>query len=368
MDRLSRWMDKPATVRPGEALDADKLAAYLRQHVPGLPESAALQVEQFPSGHSNLTYLLRVGERELVLRRPPFGAKIKTAHDMGREYLILSRLANVYAKVPRVLTYCEDETVLGAPFYVMERLKGIILRAAAPKGLELSPTLMRALSENMLDNLVEIHRVDYQAAGLSDLGRPAGYVRRQIEGWTQRYANARTDDVPDIERVAAWLAEHTPPDADSGSALIHNDYKYDNLVLSPDDPASIIGVLDWEMATLGDPLMDLGTSLGYWVDPGDPPELQTLRFGLTTLPGNLNRRELAQRYAQQSGRDVSNILFYYVYALLKIAVIVQQIYARYKAGFTQDERFARLIDAVWALGRTAMLAIDKGRIDDLADV
>jgi len=361
-------MDKPATVRPGEALDADKLAAYLRQHVPGLPESAALQVEQFPSGHSNLTYLLRVGERELVLRRPPFGAKIKTAHDMGREYLILSRLADVYAKVPRVLAYCEDETVLGARFYVMERLRGIILRAAAPKGLELSPTLMRALSENMLDNLVEIHRVDYQAAGLGDLGRPAGYVRRQIEGWTQRYANARTDDVPDIERVAAWLAEHTPPDADSGSALIHNDYKYDNLVLSPDDPASIIGVLDWEMATLGDPLMDLGTSLGYWVDPGDPPELQMVRFGLTTLPGNLNRRELAQRYAQQSGRDVSNILFYYVYALLKIAVIVQQIYARYKAGFTQDERFARLIDAVWALGRTAMLAIDKGRIDDLADV
>ena len=231
----------------------------------------------------------------------------------------------------------------------------------------LPPGLMRALSENFIDNLVEIHRVDYQAAGLGDLGRPAGYVRRQIEGWTQRYVNARTDDIPDVERVAAWLAEHTP-DADSGSALIHNDYKYDNLVLSPDDPASIIGVLDWEMATLGDPLMDLGTSLGYWVDPDDPPELQRLAFGLTTLPGNLNRRELAQRYAQQGERDISNILFYYVYALLKIAVIVQQIYARYKAGFTQDERFARLIDAVWALGQTAVLAIDKGRIDDLAGV
>ena len=368
MDMLTRWMDKPATVRPGEELDAGKLMAYLRQHVSGLQDSAKLQVEQFPSGHSNLTYLLRVGERELVLRRPPFGAKIKTAHDMGREYQILLRLADVYAKVPRVLAYCEDETVLGAPFYVMERLKGIILRAAAPGGLELSPMLMRALSENFVDNLVEIHRVDYQAAGLGDLGRPAGYVRRQIEGWTQRYINARTDDIRDIERVAAWLAEHRPPDGDSGGALIHNDYKYDNLVLSSDDLARIIGVLDWEMATLGDPLMDLGTSLGYWVDPGDPPELQTLRFGLTTLPGNLNRRELAQRYAQQGGRDVSNILFYYVYALLKIAVIVQQIYARYKAGFTQDERFARLIDAVRALGQTAILAIDKGRIDDLAGV
>jgi aminoglycoside phosphotransferase (APT) family kinase protein len=287
---------------------------------------------------------------------------------MGREYLILSRLAEVYTKVPRVLAYCEDEAVLGVPFYVMERLKGVILRASAPEGLELTPALMRALSGNLVDNLVEIHRVDYQAAGLGDLGRPVGYVRRQIEGWTQRYVNARTDDIPDIERVAAWLPEHMPPDAGTpqvGGALIHNDYKYDNLVLAPDDLSSIIGVLDWEMATLGDPLMDLGTSLGYWVDPGDPPELQALRFGLTTWPGSLNRRELVQRYAVLSGCDVSNILFYYVYALLKIAVIVQQIYARYKAGFTRDERFARMIDAVRVLGKTAVLAIDKGRIDDL---
>jgi aminoglycoside phosphotransferase (APT) family kinase protein len=363
--KVSAWVDKPVTVRQGEGLDAEKLATFLRQHIPDLKGSAALEVEQFPSGHSNLTYLLRIGERELVLRRPPFGAKIKTAHDMGREYHILSRLAAVYARVPRVLAYCEDESVLGAPFYVMERIKGVILRASAPKGLDLNPAMMRALAENFVSNLVEIHAVDYQAAGLGDLGRPAGYVRRQIEGWTQRYVNARTDDIPDIERVAAWLAEHTPPDADVGGALIHNDYKYDNLVLAPDDVSRIVGVLDWEMATLGDPLMDLGTSLGYWVDPGDPPELQALRFGLTTWPGNLNRRELAQRYALLSGRDVSNILFYYVYALLKIAVIVQQIYARYKAGFTQDERFARLIDAVRVLGQTGMLAIDKGRIDDL---
>lgn len=370
---MRSWIDKPSTVRQGEELDAGELAIYLREHIPDLKVPAPLEVEQFPSGHSNLTYMLRIGERELVLRRPPFGAKIKTAHDMGREYQILSRLAGVYAKAPRVLAYCEDEAVLGAPFYVMERLKGIILRGSAPKGLELAPALMHALSENFVDNLVEIHRVDYQAAGLGDLGRSAGYVRRQIEGWTQRYINARTDDIPDVEHVAAWLAEHTPPqvgapDADAGGALIHNDYKYDNLVLAPDDLSRIIGVLDWEMATLGDPLMDLGTSLGYWVDAGDPPELQAFRFGLTTLPGNLNRRELAQRYALLSGRDVSNILFYYVYALLKIAVIVQQIYARYKAGFTKDERFARMIDAVRVLGKTAVLAIDKRRIDDLTGV
>jgi aminoglycoside phosphotransferase (APT) family kinase protein len=359
-------MDQSAAVRRGEELDAEKLGTFLRQHIPSLEGSAALQIEQFPSGHSNLTYLLRIGERELVLRRPPFGAKIKSAHDMGREYLILARLADVYPKVPRVLAYCQDESVLGAPFYVMERLKGIILRASAPQGLDLSPAVMRALAENFVDNLVEIHRVDYRAAGLGDLGRPAGYVRRQIEGWTQRYVNARTDDVPDVEQAAAWLAEHMPPEVDA--TLIHNDYKYDNLVLALEDVSRIVGVLDWEMATIGDPLMDLGTSLGYWVDPNDPPELQSLAFGVTTLPGNLNRRELAERYARLSGRDVSNVLFYYVYALLKIAVIVQQIYARYKAGFTQDKRFAHLIGAVRVLGKTATLAIEKGRIDDLARV
>ncbi len=362
---IPNWLDRTAPVRRGEELDAEKLAAYLRQNIAGLEDSSILEVEQFPSGHSNLTYLLRMGEREMVLRRPPFGAKIKTAHDMGREYLILSHLADVYARVPRVLAYCDNESVLGAPFYVMERLKGVILRTAPPKGLELTPPLMRALSENLVSNLVEIHRVDYQAAGLGDLGRPAGYVKRQIEGWTQRYVNARTDDIPDIERAAAWLAEHMPTDADSSGALIHNDYKYDNLVLAPDDVSCIIGVLDWEMATIGDPLMDLGTSLGYWIDPNDPPELQALAFGVTTWPGNLNRRELAEQYARLSGRDVSHILFYYVYALFKIATIVQQIYARYQAGFTHDTRFAHLIDAVRVLGKTAILVIEKGRIDDL---
>jgi aminoglycoside phosphotransferase (APT) family kinase protein len=355
------WTDQPRAVRQGEELDTTKLEAYLRAHAPG--SIGPLAVEQFPSGHSNLTYLLRIGEREVVLRRPPFGATIKTAHDMGREYRILSRLVAVYPRVPRPLLYCEDEAVLGAPFYVMERLKGVILRASAPQGLALPPALMRALSENCVANLVEIHAVDYVTAGLGDLDHPEGYVRRQIEGWTTRYHNARTDDVPDVERVAAWLAEHMPPEA--GAALIHNDYKYDNLVLDPQDLSRIVGVLDWEMATIGDPLMDLGTTLGYWVDAGDPPELQALGFGLTALPGNLNRRELAQRYAELGGRDLSNILFYYVYALFKIAVIVQQIYARYKAGFTQDERFAGMIYVVRLLGHTATLAIDKGRMDDL---
>jgi aminoglycoside phosphotransferase (APT) family kinase protein len=355
-------IDRPVVVRQEEELDTGRLQTYLGEHVPDLVDP--IVVEQFPSGLSNLTYLLRIGDRELVLRRPPFGAKIRTAHDMGREYRILSYLADVYPRVPRPLLYCDDESVLGAPFYLMERLRGIILRTSHPKGLELTPALMRRLSENLIDNLVEIHGIDFAAAGLGGLGRPVGYVRRQIEGWTKRYHDARTDDIPEIDRVAAWLAEHMPPEA--GASLIHNDYKYDNLVLDPTDLTHIIGVLDWEMATVGDPLMDLGTTLGYWVDPSDPEEVKLLVSSPTLLPGNLNRRELVQRYAEQSGRDVSNILYYYVYALFKIAVIAQQIYARFKSGSSRDERFAALIFAVRFLGQVGVLAIENGRIDNIA--
>lgn len=357
------WIDKATTVRQGEELDERELKDYLQAQLPEL-DTSGLEVKQFPSGHSNLTYLLQLDERELVLRRPPFGAKIATAHDMQREYHILSHLVAVYPKVPRPLVYCEDPAVIGAPFYIMERLQGVILRSAAPKGLKLTASQMRLLSENFIDNLVEIHQLGYQAAGLGDLGHPEGYVRRQIEGWTRRYHNARTDDIPEIIRVADWLSENMPEEV--GASMIHNDYKYDNLVLNPEQLSQIVGVLDWEMATIGDPLMDLGTSLGYWVDPDDPPQLQSMAFGLTALPGNLNRRQLAERYAQKSGLDLKNLTFYYVYALFKIAVIVQQIYARYKAGFTHDERFATLIFVVQLLGKLAVQAIDKNRIDNLS--
>jgi aminoglycoside phosphotransferase (APT) family kinase protein len=354
-------LDQPRPIRQGEELDLDALQAFLATALPGF--EGPIVVEQFRAGHSNLTYLLRSANRELVLRRPPFGTEVRTAHDMSREYTILSHMADVYPRVPRPVLYCEDPSILGAPFYLMERMRGVILRSSVPKGVDLPAPLMRRLSENLIDNLVDIHSLDYQAIGLGDLGRPAGYVRRQIRGWTKRYVDARTDDVPDVERVAAWLTEHMPEEA--GAALIHNDYKYDNLVLDPNDLTHILGVLDWEMSTIGDPLMDLGTTLGYWIDPDDPQEIQSLPFGLTTLPGNLSRRELAQRYAEKSGQDLSNILFYYVYGLFKIIVIVQQIYARYKAGLTQDERFAPLIMVVWVLGRAAVRAIESNRIDDL---
>ena len=355
-------LDQPQRTRPGEELDAGKLEAYLRQALPEL--SGPVAIAQFAKGYSNLTYSVRVGERELVLRRPPFGAKIKSAHDMGREFRILSRLIAVYSKVPRPVAYCEDEAVLGAPFYLMERVNGIILRSKPPEGLALTPALMRRISENFMDNLAQIHGVDYVAAGLGELGKPDGYVTRQVDGWIKRYQNARTDDIPDMERIAGWLIEHKP--ADAGACLIHNDYKYDNLVLDPQEVSQIKAVLDWEMATLGDPLMDVGSTLGYWVDADDPEDWQKQSFGLTTLPGNLNREQLLARYVARSGRAVGDPVFYYAYALFKIAVIVQQIYARYKQGLTQDERFARLIHLVRAASQTACLAIEKKRITRLA--
>jgi aminoglycoside phosphotransferase (APT) family kinase protein len=360
---MSAPLDAARPVRPGEEIDPDRLAAWLAGHLEGFDLSAPLAIEQFPGGHSNLTYLVRAGERELVLRRPPVGSKVKTAHDMGREYRILSRLPDLYPKAPRALAACDDPAVLGAPFYVMERVRGVILRSARlPPGLDLPPERMRPLSEAAVDGLAELHAVDYRAAGLADFGRPEGYVGRQVTGWSERWGKARTDDVPDLDRAAAWLADHLPEERGE-PALLHNDYKYDNLVLAPEDPTRIVAVLDWEMATLGDPLMDLGTSLGYWIDPDDPPEARHLPTGPTTQPGNLSRAEVVERYAQRTGRDVSDILFYYVYGVFKIAVIAQQIYYRYQQGLTKDERFAALLGAVRLLGWTAARAIERGRID-----
>jgi aminoglycoside phosphotransferase (APT) family kinase protein len=349
-------------VRRGEELPIEPLVDYLSSHLPEL--SGPVVVEQFPAGFSNLTYLLRFADRELVLRRPPIGAKIKTAHDMGREYRILSHLYPVYKKVPRPLLFCEDESVLGAPFYVMERVKGIILRAKPPAEMDLSPDVMRVLSETFIENLAEIHEIDYEAAGLGELGSPKGYVKRQVEGWTKRYYNARTDDVPSIERLADWLQQNLPADSEK-AALIHNDYKYDNIVLAPDDLGRVVAVLDWEMATIGDPLMDFGTSLGYWVDAQDPEEWQRYGFGLTARAGSLTRNELLEHYSRRTGRVINEPVFYFAYGLLKIAVIVQQIYFRYQKGLTRDPRFAQLGGLVRACGELAQRAIERRRIDAL---
>ncbi|MBK9755350.1 MAG: phosphotransferase family protein [Nannocystis sp.] len=342
------WIDAARPVRSGEALDLDRLAPYLQQalDMPGAPVSAL----QFPGGHSNLTYLVRIGERELVLRRPPFGAQIKTAHDMDREYAFLSRLAPVYPRVPRPLLL-GDEAVLGARFYVMERVRGVVLRSRLPPGLTIGPELARGLSVAAAETLAELHALDIHAAGLAPLGHPDGYVRRQVEGWSRRYAAAVTDEIPAMERVAAWLAEHLP---DSGPpTLIHNDFKYDNLVLDPDDLTQVRGVLDWEMATIGDPLMDLGTALCYWVEASDPPELRAFAFGPTALPGSYTRREFAEHYARVTGRSLAQLPFYSAFGLYKTAVVAQQIYLRYVRGHSQDARFAMMIVGVRALADQA---------------
>ncbi|HEU5012268.1 MAG TPA: phosphotransferase family protein [Roseiflexaceae bacterium] len=352
------FIDRPGPVRSGEALPIAQLEAYLREQ---LGASGPFAVEQFPGGFSNLTYLVHFGEHEFVLRRPPFGANIRGGHDMRREYRILRGLQPSYGKVPRPLLFCDDLNVLDGPFYVMERVKGIILRNLAPQQLDLTPDLMRQICLSLIDTFVNLHAIDYQAAGLGDLGKPAGYTARQVNGWSRRYADARTDDVPAMEHAAAWLHAHLPPEGDA--TLIHNDFKYDNVVLDPHDVSRIIAVLDWEMATLGDPLTDLGTTLAYWMEADDPAPLR--QFGLTSLPGNLDRAQWAARYAERSGRDMSNILFYFVYGLFKNAVIVQQIYARYRKGLTNDERFANLIHMVCAYGDMAARAIERGRIHHL---
>jgi aminoglycoside phosphotransferase (APT) family kinase protein len=355
---MTSMLDSTRPVRPGEELDLVRLEPYLRAHLPNL--TGPLVVEQFSSGYSNLTYLLSSGTNGWVLRRPPFGNVVKSAHDMGREHRILSALNAAYPLAPRAFLYCADETILGAPFYVMERRKGVILRQKPPTEVALDPPTARRLGERFVDNLARLHGIDYTAAGLGDLGKPVGYVARQVTGWIKRYYDAQTDDLPAVERAAAWLADHQP--LESSAALIHNDYKYDNLVLDPGDLTRIIAVLDWEMATIGDPLMDLGTTLGYWVEAKDPEPLRASAFGPTALPGSLTRRELVERYGSITGRDSSGMLFYYVFGLFKIAVIGQQIYARYKRGLTKDERFAGLIHLNRLLGDQAIRAMDSGRI------
>ncbi|MBA3397425.1 MAG: phosphotransferase family protein [Deltaproteobacteria bacterium] len=348
--------DQPRPVRAGEELDTSKLAAYLEQEL-GVTE--AITVEQFPGGHSNLTYLVRAGDRELVLRRPPFGSKVKSAHDMGREHTVLSKLAPVYARAPRVFAYEATGDVLGAPFYLMERRRGVILRKDLPPALAADHAQIRRVCELLVDALVELHAVDYTAAGLGDFGKPAGYIERQVTGWTERYAKSQTDDLPAVTEVAAWLAAHMP--ADGAPALIHNDFKFDNVIFDP-ALAHITGVLDWEMTTIGDPLMDLGTALSYWAQASDPPAYHALPFGPTARPGMMTRQEVADRYLERSGRRADSLVFYYAFGLLKTAVIAQQIYYRYAKGLTGDARFAQMIFGVRLLSEQARTAIERNAI------
>jgi aminoglycoside phosphotransferase (APT) family kinase protein len=430
-------MSETAAVRPGEEIDAKRLKAFLGKTLP----DANIQIEQFPGGSSNLTYLVRMTSgsgssgtqgAEYVLRRPPFGNTVKSAHDMRREFDVLSKLSAVYAPAPKPLLFCDDESVIGAEFYLMERRHGLIIRGPLPpvskpgvstprvssplvssphvsKGLLAEDALQvgkgwlaedasqvgkgsltqdasddrerrdtrdadaitaadlgtsqiarRSVCRSFIQNLAELHRLDYAAAGLENLGRAEGYNRRQVEGWTKRYVAARTDDWDALERTIEWLNAHIP--FESGAALIHNDYKFDNVMLDPNDLTRITAVLDWEMVTIGDPLMDLDTTLGYWMSADAPDQLLDMPFNPRVLMENITRRDLVEMYAESLGRAVPDMLFYYVFGTFKIAVIAQQIYARYARGATSDQRFAAFNGFVGALGRIAAGAIGRGTV------
>ncbi len=352
-------VDEPVGIREGEELDQSRVEVFLKEKIPGL--DGPMEIRQFPSGFSNLTYFVRVGNREMVLRRPPFGRKAKTAHDMNREYTVLSALHPVFPYCPKPLAYADDESIMGCPFYVMEKITGIVLRKNLPEGLVLSPSQARTLCKNLIDLHHRLHALNYRAIGLSDFGKPQGYVKRQVEGWSRRYRDARTPDVPDFESVMAWLADNQAPDS-GVFGIIHNDYKFDNLVLNPRNPLEIIGILDWEMATLGDPILDLGCSMAYWVNRTDPEEFKAMRMLPTTIDGMMTRKELVDLYAEKSSLSIDDFHFYYCFGLFRLAVIAQQIYYRYYHGQTKDKRFIQLAFAVVILEKAAKRVIEEGWI------
>lgn len=354
--------DSTKNIREGEELNEKNLLHFLADKGLIDDENEDINITQFSNGFSNLTYLITVGEKQYVLRRPPFAAP-KRGHDMGREYKVLFNLHKSFDKVPQAFAYSEDTGIIGAPFYLMEKVEGIILTAKEAKTRNLSEAEFSSISKSWLDTFVELHQVDYEAAGLAELGKPNGYVERQVTNWGKQYQKAATDDVPAAQKVMSWMEEHQP--TKYHHSLIHNDYKYDNVVFTDDKWNKINAVLDWEMCTLGDPLMDLGTSLGYWTTARDADFMKHGIPSPTVMEGNPSRSEIVQGYASKSGRNVDNLVFYYAYGLFKIAVIAQQIYYRFKHGHTTDPRFSQLNKASALCCNTAWQAIQKNEIDNL---
>ncbi|MGH8775506.1 MAG: phosphotransferase family protein [Jiangellaceae bacterium] len=346
--------DLAGEVRPEDAFDLGALTAWLAGHVDGL--HGVPEVRQFTGGASNRTFLLRYPSRDLVLRCPPGGTRPSSGHDMRREYVVQQRLRPVFPYVPAVVALCEDPGVIGVPFNVVQRLEGPILRRSVPPGVTLDHATARRLCGEFVDRLVELHSVDVGAVGLDDLGPGPGYVARQVAGWAERYRQARTDDVPDFEPVMAWLAERQP--ADVGSCLVHNDFRLDNVVLDPSDPGRIVGILDWEMATVGDPLMDLGGGLAYWVQSDDDEEYRSLRRQPTHLPGMLTRTEIVAAYTEQRDLATRDWAFYEVFGLFRLAGIAQQIHYRYHHRQTTNPAFSHLGRSVQKLARRCARLID----------
>jgi aminoglycoside phosphotransferase (APT) family kinase protein len=342
-------------VRPGEALDTERLEPYLREHLPGA--EGPFDLRQFGGGHANLTYRLRFGEREFVLRRPPYGPLPKGGHDMRREFRVLSKLYASFPLAPRAFLLVTDHDVIGADFVVMERRHGIVIRRSLPSFFDGNEAARRALSENFIDTLAALHSVDYAAAGLADLGKPEGYLPRQLSGWTERWHAAHTDDQADATELLARLVADPPLSGAPG--IVHNDYKLDNAIVDGTDPTKFVAVLDWDMCTIGDPLTDLGNVLGLWLEPGDPEG-----FGSSTMPtdvpGFFTRAEVIARYAEKTGRDCSRAAWYHAFSVFRYAVIAQQIYARYVRGQTRDERFKDFAFYVAVLVKRGLELADKG--------
>ena len=347
-------------VRKGEELPEQELKSFLETK--GLIDSVSSDVfvTQFTHGYSNLTYLISIENKDFVLRKPPVGA-IKRGHDMSREFKVQSGLAKGFSKVPKMYAYTDDESILGSEFYLMEKVEGIILNFKEAQKRNIPPANYQTIANTWLDTMVELHSLDYNSCGLENLGRPEGYVERQVTNWGKQYLKAKTDEFPEPEMVMKWMEGNQPTAYDH--CLIHNDYKYDNVVFQDDSWSSIQAILDWEMATLGDPLMDLGTSLGYWTVASDHDFVKQGIPSPTLFEGNPLRSEVAQMYAEKSGRNIDNLVFYYVYGLFKIAVIAQQIYFRFKKGWTTDPRFANLNKAAELCCKLALKSIQTKSID-----
>jgi aminoglycoside phosphotransferase (APT) family kinase protein len=317
--------DQPTSVRQEDAIDIPRLTAFLYEHLPEL--KGEVQIKQFRGGASNLTYQLEFEQATYILRCPPKGTKAKGAHDMAREYNIMQTLKPLYPAVPQMILFCKDETVIGREFYLMEKLVGIIPRANMPKNLSLSVEQTRTICLNVLDKLIALHKIEIEGTPLQNLGKGTGYCQRQIDGWAERYRKAKTWNTPSCSYVIEWLKNNIP--TQERSCLIHNDYRLDNVVLDANDSTNVIGVLDWEMATIGDPLMDLGNSLAYWVEADDDFVFRSMRRQPTHLKGMLHRKEVVAYYCDKMGFDAEDFKFYEVYGLFRLAAIAQQIYYRY---------------------------------------
>ena len=368
---MSSDTNDTAPIRAGEELDLAALEKYLRDHLAELLldeplDHATIAVEQFPGGHSNLTYLVKLGGQEFVLRRPPFGPVAPTAHDMPREYRLLGAVFPLFALAPRPYLLCEDPSVIGVPFYLMERRRGLVIRRDTPKEIGNDLDLRRRVSEAMVDTLAQLHSVDIYSSGLISIGKPIGFVTRQVKGWTERWQRSKTSELTEIDQVIQWLLARIPPepDLDAGrpATLVHNDFKLDNTMLDPADPAKVVAVLDWEMCTVGDPLIDVGIFLCYWAKKEDPEARRESISPVTTEPGWISRKEVIDRYAEKTGRDLSGIAFYEVFALFKVAVVLQQIFFRYFRGQTNDERFKDFDKRVSGLARAAWDLAEKSGI------